>query len=234
MPVYNEAEGIADFIFEINRFLFKHNPIFLIVDDKSTDLTFHEIQSIRRETKINILPIKNKENIGHGPSTIKAITEGLKLAETIITVDGDGQFYGSDIYKGLDLFLSSKCDVLEAVRVGRSDPWFRKVMSFSLKYFILLKSGKSSSDANTPLRFYKSEALEDLLRNIPKNTLIPNLYISVFARRNSLIIESMNVRSRDRRGNVTIGSTWGRGNSLLPNLRLIKFSLNALRESLKI
>jgi glycosyltransferase involved in cell wall biosynthesis len=234
MPVFNESEGITDFICELNDSLSQFSPIFIIIDDKSNDMTTNKIERLQENTEINIKLFKNSQNLGHGQSTIRAITEGINQADLVITIDGDGQFYGDDVSRGLEFFMRSKIDILEGVRVCRTDPWYRKLITHSLKYLVLIKSGKSCRDANTPLRYYRSNSLEKLVNRVPKNTLIPNLYVSIISRRSRLAIGNFEVRSRDRRGRVKSGSTWGKTRTLIPNSRLLRFILCAFKEFIKI
>lgn len=234
MPVFNESEGIADFICELNDSLSKCLSVFIIIDDKSNDMTTYEVERVQENLGLNIKLFKNNQNLGHGQSTIRAISEGLNQANLIIAIDGDGQFYGEDVRRGLELFMRSKFDILEGSRVCRSDPWYRKFITFTLKYAVFIKSGKLCQDANTPLRYYNSKSLEKLIKRVPNNTLIPNLHISIISRRSELAIGNFEVRSRDRRGRVKSGSTWGKTGTLIPNLKLIRFVLSAFKEFIKI
>lgn len=234
MPVYNESEGISDFIYELKGYLLRYSPIFIIIDDKSIDATVQSIKKIQSSSDVNLLLLQNSQNMGHGPSTIRAISEGLKIADLIVTIDGDGQFHGKDVQKGLEYFANSNIDILEGVRILRSDPWYRKIITSILKYLVFIKSGKYTHDANTPLRFYKSIVLYQLMRVIPKSSLIPNLYISIHSRRNKFRIAEFKVQSKQRRGSEKSGTTWGRTSALLPNLRLIRFVFYAMKEFLKI
>jgi|1048.fasta_scaffold72329_2 dolichol-phosphate mannosyltransferase len=234
MPVFNESEGIADFICELNDSLLQYSPMFIIIDDKSTDMTVYEVKRVQENTEINIKLLPNKQNLGHGQSTIRAISAGVKHAELVVTIDGDGQFYGTDVRKGLELFMRSKFDILEGVRISRSDPWYRKLITFLLKYLVFIKSGKICQDANTPLRYYRSNSLQKLLKMVPNETLIPNLYVSIISRRSELAIGNFVARSRDRRGRVKSGSTWGKTGTIIPNSRLVRFIFRAFKEFIRI
>jgi glycosyltransferase involved in cell wall biosynthesis len=234
MPVYNEAEGIKEFLQDLNEIFQDYNTIFIIIDDMSTDQSVKEIDNTSKEINLPIKLIKNKINLGHGPSTFIALAEGAKIAQTVISMDGDGQFYSKDIKQGYDVFTNNRLDILEGVRVNRNDPWFRKTITFLLKYFVYFKSRQLPLDANTPLRFYKSDVLLYLLDCLEKNTSITNIFISVLSRRQRLKIGNYQVLSRQRRGLVETGSTWGSHNRNIPSKNFIKFCWRAFFEALKI
>ena len=234
MPVYNEAEGIKEFLKDLNEALKNYNTIFIIVDDKSTDQSVKEIKDISTKILPRVKLIRNRITLGHGPSTLIALKEGAKIAKIVISVDGDGQFHGLDIKRGYEFFVKNNLDILEGARVDRRDPWFRKIITFLLRYVVYFKSSKLPNDANTPLRLYKSETLAHLLDCIKKNAYTPNIAISIATRRQKLKIGSYQVLSRPRRGSVQTGSTWGSQNHHIPSKNFIKFSWKAIFEVLKI
>ena len=55
-------------------------------------------------------------------------------------------------------------------------------------------------DANTPLRVYKKHVLEDLLKSVPGDSIIPNLHISKLTRKKRLNFKEIRVMSLPRGG----------------------------------
>ena len=230
MPVWNEAEGIKDFITEINASISNEAVIFWVVDDFSTDDSVAEITNISN-IGIDVRLLQNYENMGHGPSTLRALKAGLDSgAEFILSVDGDGQFLGRDIEKILKSLKTSKCDVFEGIRIRHGEPNYRRFTSMMTRTLIWFRVRKWASDANTPLRAYRSDCLEMLLKDIPENSPIPNLFISALSRKRNLKIGSMEVLFGDRRGSQKTGTTWGKSKSYLPSRRFLKFCARATRE----
>jgi len=230
MPCFNEADGIIDFLDDIHKNLGDLLEHIVVVNDCSTDSTVETIlnyEFMRAQIKLT----SNAENIGHGPSFLNAINQSLEFApEIVITVDGDGQFRAEDIRRQLLHFRTTNLDVLECVRQGRTDPMFRKLVTFILRYFILICVGKRPMDANTPLRIFRADALTYLVRDIPEGSLIPNLRISALTRRSRFKYAQIRVDSLSRRGTTTLGSSWGTKRVWLPSKRFIQFCQDALVE----
>lgn len=230
MPCYNEADGITDFLNDIYENLSGSLDYVVVVNDCSTDSTVQTILDFEfMKSKLKIS--SNSINVGHGPSFLNAINRSLELRpDIVITVDGDGQFRAKDIKEKLMYFRDSNLDVLECARSGRSDPIFRKLVTFLLRLFIFMKVRKKPLDANTPLRIYKADTLKSIVQEIPQDSLIPNLRISALTRRNNLEYAQISIESLQRRGITASGSTWKAKRDWLPSKRFIKFCQSALVE----
>jgi len=234
MCAYNEAQGIAEFVAELAKALEKHQPIFFVVDDCSTDETSSVLQELSDGQQVNVVVERNRVNLGHGPSTIRALLLGIESqSEYVISIDGDGQFVGLDVCAMYEDMLEKSVDVCEGVRRFRSDFAYRKVVTKFVRFLVKMKCGKSPADANTPLRIYRTQQLELLLGCIRANSLIPNLILSAKSRRLNFVIEEFSVLSIPRRGGSTQGVTWGSKKSIFPNKRFLKFCLAALKEWIK-
>lgn len=230
MPAYNEADGIVEFLEDIEEFLTVDLDYVVIVNDQSTDLTKLTIETYQGLGG-KIVLVTNERNQGHGPSFINAIYTALSFnPDIVITVDGDGQFRAADIKEHLIYFQRAGLDVLECVRTERTDPLFRKVITFSLRLFIYARTGSKPLDSNTPLRIYESSVLRDLASQLPANTLLPNLRFSALIRRAEISFEQRRIKSRQRRGISAGGSTWKAKREWLPSRRFILFCRSAVLE----
>ena len=231
MCAYNEAQGIAEFVSELAKTFEVHQPIFFVVDDCSTDETSSVLQELRDRHQVNVVVERNRVNLGHGPSTIRALLLGIESqSEYVISIDGDGQFVGLDVCAMYEVMLEKKADVCEGVRRFRTDFAYRKVVTKFVRFLVKMKCGESPADANTPLRIYRSQRLELLLSGIRTNSLIPNLFLSAKSRRLKFVIEEFPVLSIPRRGGSTQGVTWGANKSIFPNKKFLKFCLAACKE----
>ena len=228
MPAFNEAEGIGDFLQELNTELAPWSPSFTVVDDCSLDNT-SEVVSALASAGVAVTVSRNPINSGHGPSTIRALTAGLASgAPFIVAMDGDGQFSASDVRRVLQTLADDdEIDIVEGVRSHREDPWFRKSVSFGTQVLVWSRCRQLPADANTPLRAYRRATLEHLLSEIPGNAMTPNLLISVMSRRGPFAVTQVPVVSLPRRGASEVGTTWGRGSRLLPSSRFVKFCWKA-------
>ena len=232
IPAYNEAEGIGEFLAELDRALAPHvaSLRLIVVDDASTDSTRAAVDSIRGELTAELELVENPRNLGHGPSVLIGYGRGLESgADLVLQVDGDGQFLGSDLRRLLVLLLD-EAHAVSGVRRFRQDPWFRMVMTSVLRTYVRRSFGVNARDPNCPLRGYEAPLLAGLLAELPEPCLIPNLYLTVVAARRGLALVEVDVSHRVRRGGSAQGTSWGRGRSPVP-LRLVRFSIRALIES---
>ena len=233
MPAYNEDSGIAEFIGELNEHLDKWQPSFFIVDDCSKDQTV-VVANALAEQGITIKVVPNELNSGHGPSTVKALQLGLiNEPDLVVAIDGDGQFFGSDVAKVVQLLLDSKCDIAEGVRTLRGDPIYRRFVSLTTRLLVFSRSRRFPRVANTPLRVYRPTALRQHLDALNPETMIPNLVISANSRRWKMKVQEIEVRSIPRRGVDQTSITWGKSRRQLPTRRFLKFCIGATKDFFK-
>lgn len=233
MPAYNEDSGIAEFINELNEHLDKWQPSFFIVDDCSKDQTV-VVANALAEQGITIKVAPNELNSGHGPSTVKALQLGLiNEPDLVVAIDGDGQFFGSDVAKVVQLLIDSKCDIAEGVRTLRGDPIYRRFVSLTTRLLVFSRSRRFPRDANTPLRVYRPTSLRRHLDTLNPDTMIPNLIISANSRRWKMNVQEIEVRSIPRRGLDQSSITWGKSRRQLPTRRFLKFCIGATKDFFK-
>jgi glycosyltransferase involved in cell wall biosynthesis len=233
IPAYNEAGGIAGFLQEIDRALESSvgELRLIVIDDASTDETPSLLEQIRPELTAALEVVVNPRNRGHGPSLMTGYERALAAEpDYVLAVDGDGQFHGTDVRRSLVLLIDDAHAVC-GVRRFRQDPWFRMVMTRLVRIYVRASFGVPARDPNCPLRGFDAGLLSDLLPAVPGNALVPNLYLTILASRRGLALLEVDVSHRVRRGPDAGGSTWARGvRSPIP-WRLVRFSLQALRES---
>jgi hypothetical protein len=233
MPAYNEADGIGGFLQEIDHALSRHagSLRLVVVDDASTDNTLEVLEAVRPELSGTLEIVPSPINRGHGPSLVEAYSRALESQpDFVLQVDGDGQFHGSDLRRVLVLLID-EAHAVSGVRRFRQDPWFRMVMTRLVRFYVHRSFGVTARDPNCPLRGYDAVLLRDLMGVLPRNCLIPNLYLTVLASRRGVALLEVDVSHRVRRGPSSEGSTWG-GNARSPiPWRLVQFSIAALRES---
>lgn len=236
MPVYNESEGIVNFIEEIDS-SFGSDCTFFIVDDCSTDNTYNQIENLSKKThfKNRIKLHRNEYNLGHGPTFSRAIRVSIDAnPEFILTVDGDGQFIGAQLVAAFKFFLNSKLPYMETVRSSRQEALYRKIVSFVTRFLVYFKTRSNSKDANSPCRFYSLAFARNIWREIPERPIVPNIHVSILARRAKTEYAYFTVRSIPRRAANKIGTTWETSRVHLPSKKFVSFCLKALRYVIKI
>jgi len=230
MPAYNEEEGLLGFLTELNLHLCDWQPEFIVINDVSTDGTRDAVESIRA-MGIKCKVITNEKNLGHGPSTLRALKEGLETGcDYVLAIDGDGQFLGADVAKLVETMNSGNYEVVEGVRCHRGGPLYRRVVSLATRTLVQTRARMRPTDANTPLRIYQPKTLHALLSIIPDNASTPNLLISAITRRQGIRYTEVNVESIPRRGTDIGGSTWKAKTKILPSKRFIIFCASAARQ----
>jgi dolichol-phosphate mannosyltransferase len=230
MPCYNEADGISEFLDEIIANLDDVIDYIVVVNDFSTDSTLQVLESYSEKVE-KLKVYSNVSNLGHGPTFLSAINHAFSFDPTIIvTVDGDGQFKSKEIKERIVEFKKSELDLLECARTSRTDPFFRKIVTFLLRFLVWTRVGERPLDANTPLRIYRANVLFAIIQEVPRNSLIPNLRISTLTRRKKYKYAQRRVVSLQRRGLTASGTTWETRREWLPSKRFIKFCRSAILE----
>lgn len=235
MPCYNE-EGIAEFLSEFKQALrgWDGDVTYLVVDDASTQHTPGLLRTASEVLGKSLIWTRNAKNLGHGPSTIRALRLALEQRpDLVLQMDGDGQFDPADTLR-LAVALEPETDAVFAVRTGRSDPWYRKMLSALLRAHLLLLFRVLARDPNCPMRLYRSETLKIMLRTLPSDPLVPSIHMTVLANRMGFRITHVEVPHRTRLGDRTQGSGWGRvDRTILVPPRLVWFAARALLETVR-
>jgi glycosyltransferase involved in cell wall biosynthesis len=229
MPAYNESGGISGFLSELASAMEPHDTMFIVADDCSTDGTLQVLAEYPLKERLVVLPAER--NLGHGPTTLRALRESLRhQPDVVVAVDGDGQFTGEDMRRLVDLLDSEDLDLVEGVRIGRADPFFRRATSWATRTLVHIRIRSRPLDANTPLRVYRPSALDGLLRCLPSDAITPNLLISALSRVGTLRLREESVASIPRRGGDPAGTTWRARYLSVPSTRFIRFCVEATRQ----
>ena len=132
VPCYNESESINlffDGICKIQSALVERgiDLKILFVDDGSTDATLLAIEKNASVRKISVEVIELSRNFGKEA----ALTAGLDqvIADAVVPIDVDLQDPPEVIIQMVDVWISTGCDVVNAVRADRSSDGFFKRFS---------------------------------------------------------------------------------------------------------
>ena len=234
MPIYNESAGIAETLSSIDQ-AFRHcgeTVTICIQNDVSTDNTLQVISELVNNLQLKIMIETNPINLGHGPTTFAAYQRAINTGSSIVMqLDSDGQFDPTE----LPLLCSAVAEgneVVVGVRSNRVDPWFRKFITYFLRNFLRLRYAGRFPDPNSPVRVYSASVLSGFLAELPKEPLIPNIYLSILAVRNKTKVRYINVSHRERRGGESTGTMWQSSNQWGKIMRLLKFCRTAFRQLL--
>jgi dolichol-phosphate mannosyltransferase len=227
LPIFNEADGISDFMFELKKELDDFSPLFVAVEDRSTDNTYEILRRMESEG-FPVTVVQNDVNRGHGYSVISGAKIAIDMGPSaIVLCDGDGQFLAADIRALVEIHMRDSNLIVEGVRVGRVDPWFRRLISIMCRFLVYLSCRRIPKDANTPLRVISPQAAKSLLDEVEDNCLIPNLAMCVLSRTLGFEIVEINVSSIPPRRKPGSIDQWKQRSSFLPSKRLLRFVLLA-------
>ena len=145
IPLYNEAESLIKFVayVEENLDLSSYNFIISLIDDGSSDKTWHEIEKLKNRA-VTYRKIKLSRNFGHQG----AIFAGLNFfnEDAAIVLDGDFQDDPKYIPKMLELWNLGN-DIVLANRTKRKENFLRKFL-ISIYYRLQNKLSEISIPKN--------------------------------------------------------------------------------------
>lgn len=202
MPVYNEEACIVEVINLWISMLSDLNINFKIVvlNDGSQDNTQDVLQSFAKHDQIEII---NKANSGHGPTILQGYAIGVEIAEWVFQCDSDNEMKANHFGK---LWNHRKdYDALFGARKNRNQSLGRKLISNCSRLITHLFFSNKIIDVNTPYRLMRSQFLEDIIFQIPRNTFAPNIIIAGTLAKSGLRIFETDIPHEDRTtGTVSI------------------------------
>lgn len=195
MPVYNEAEIIAEVIEQWTAALKKLGTDFQIhaYNDGSKDNTFAVLRQIA--VKNPRLIVHNKPNSGHGPTLILGYRDNAQ-AQWIFQVDSDNEM-GPENFSEL-WEKRGNYDFLIGRRVQRGQVPLRKLISSVSRGVVKLFFGSRVTDVNCPYRLMRTERFRELFFALPDDMFAPNVTISGYASRKSLAVYETDIPLRPR------------------------------------
>jgi dolichol-phosphate mannosyltransferase len=232
LPVFNEEESIKKVLTELH-YAFRDLSIkFIVINDLSTDNSQEVIHELSKKNSLPVILETNKSNLGHGPSVQKGLKISLmESTRYILSLDSDGNFSAEDVRNLYELISSnSTLDVVLGQRINRIEPFFRKIISALTRFLVLIKTFKSTKDANTPLRIYRKDALEKIISFIPENSMVPNLHISIIIRKIEINFREESVSWHINSNGKKIGTTWDATKNFRYLRKILQFSREALKE----
>ena len=162
IPALNEREALPGLVEEIDRACGKIQPGIewevLVVDDGSTDNTFEAVEDMAI-TNDRIRAIRLRRNFGKS----SALSVGFDAtdAETVITIDGDGQDDPADIPLLLAR-LDEGFDLVSGWKRDRQDPASRRLASKAFNWFATKATGVRMHDMNCGFKAYRGECARSI------------------------------------------------------------------------
>jgi len=157
VPAYNEESNIGSVV----QSLFGHVDKVIVVDDNSSDNTFHIAD------KAGAIALHHRINRGQGASLQTGQNYALEIkADYVLHFDGDGQFDVEDIKPALEEIKKTNADILFGSRFldNRTKiPWFKKYILFPpARLFNKIFGGVDLTDIHNGFRILNRKALEQI------------------------------------------------------------------------
>ncbi|MGK2955046.1 MAG: glycosyltransferase family 2 protein [Solirubrobacterales bacterium] len=162
IPALNERESLPGLIGEIDEACGKIEPPIdwevLVVDDGSTDRTFEVIKDLANSND-RVWAIRLRRNFGK--SSALSVGFDATSADTVVTIDGDGQDDPADIPLLLAK-LREGSDLVSGWKRDRQDPATRRLASRSFNWFTTKATGVQMHDMNCGFKAYRGECARSI------------------------------------------------------------------------
>jgi glycosyltransferase involved in cell wall biosynthesis len=179
MPAHNEAAQIDASIEEWYDSVVARIPgaELVVVDDCSSDGTGARLAALATQLP-ELRVLRTPANVGHG----RAVRFGLERCRGtfVFQTDSDRPHRPADFWNLWD--RRNDVDFAFGVRQARNDGAWRQLVSYGLCGANGLIWGRWIRDANCPFKLMRRDALEALLTEIPCDSFIPMVMVSVLGR----------------------------------------------------
>lgn len=206
MPAHNEGANIDATVDEWYRGVVDRIDAaeLIIVDDCSTDDTADRLAALAGGLP-HLRVLRTPANAGHGP----AVRFGLDRCrgEFVFQTDSDRQYAPEDFWT---LWARrDDVDFVFGVRDGRADGRFRAAVSTALRGVNALLWQRWIADANCPFKLMRGSALARVLLEVPADTFIPMVMVSILARHRGFTVVDVPVNHFARRaGQQSLAGLW--------------------------
>lgn len=227
IPFYNEVNNLNELKKLINKLsrldiYFK----FVFCNDNSNDDTAASLSNYLSKNNLNYEIIKNKINLGHGKSLIHLSKyEQIKDFDFVLTLDFDFCYMENDLVAILD--SNSKEKIIIGKRKYFDEGVFRQFITTTSEVIIFLRAFVIFKDTNCPVRLYPASVYLNLWKQIPENTLIPNIFSTLIMLKNKQGFVRMPIaKNKD----LKIDSvSWGSG-TISKKMKIIYFSFKSFKQ----
>ncbi len=186
MPAYNEAEIIERNVNETVRTFnnFQVDFEIIIIDDGSTDETWHKIKALEN-TSPNIKATRNMKNYGKG----RALKKGFRFAtgDYVVFLDSDIDLHPAQLETFFDIMKFDDADVVIGSKRHPNSvlnyPLQRRIISSIYFFFIKLLFGLPIRDTQTGLKLFKYHVLKEVFPKVIIRSFAFDLEVLVYIHR---------------------------------------------------
>jgi glycosyltransferase involved in cell wall biosynthesis len=156
IPAYNEAATIRD----LAERALRHCPRVIVVDDGSTDGTSRELDGLP------VRRLRNAHNLGKAASLWRGAQAALEQgAETVVTLDGDGQHAPEDIPRLIAAAQQNPGSIVIGARLAdrHAIPKLRYFANRAAVFALSWACGQRLDDSQSGFRVYPAGLLRKLV-----------------------------------------------------------------------
>jgi glycosyltransferase involved in cell wall biosynthesis len=157
-PCYNDEHSIATMVRDVRGALADAVDDFeiIVVDDGSQDGSVAVLTELQCEvTELRV--VRHEVNRGYGGALISGF--GAATRPWVFYTDGDAQYDASEITRCIDA-ASPAVDVVQGYKVGRGDPWYRKMIGRVYHHTVKLLFHLHVRDTDCDFRMIRRELLD--------------------------------------------------------------------------
>jgi len=152
-PCYNDAKTIATMVRDVRGAL---APLvdeleIVVVDDGSSDGSPDVLHALTGEVP-ELIVVVHERNRGYGGALISAFTTATK--DWIFYTDGDAQYDAKEATM-LVHAVTPATDVVQGYKIGRGDPWYRKIIGRVYHHVVKLAFGLHERDTDCDFRLFR-------------------------------------------------------------------------------
>ena len=157
-PCYNDEHTIAGMVRDVRRALVDRVDDFeiIVVDDGSADRSVEVLTDLRAEIP-ELRVIRHEANRGYGGALLTGFAAATR--EWIFYTDGDAQYDAGEITRCIDV-VTGDVDVVQGWKIGRGDPWYRKLIGRAYHHVVKLLFHLPVRDTDCDFRLIHSRVME--------------------------------------------------------------------------
>ena len=157
-PCYNDALSIGTMVADVHRGLEPLVEDFevIVVNDGSRDDSLAVLRRLQLEYP-RLRVVDHPQNRGYGGALLSGFAASTK--EWVFYTDGDAQYDASEIGRCIEA-VAADTDVVQGFKIGRGDPWYRKVIGRTYHHVVKVLFHLDVRDTDCDFRLINKRVLD--------------------------------------------------------------------------
>jgi len=158
-PCYNDALTIGDLVDQVYAALTQLVPVVevIVVNDGSSDASRTVLDEMACERPW-LRVVHHEQNRGYGQALISGFT--VARHDWIFYTDGDAQYDAREAAVLVPL-ATGEVDIVQGYKVGRGDPWYRKIIGRVYHHGVKLMFTLKVRDTDCDFRLFRRRLFTD-------------------------------------------------------------------------